>query len=166
MHRPSRPALPPSDLPPPAAPPLPAAAKQQTVIAPWQRRTALYHVAAGLAYCVAAALTAQWLARHWDPEWGADPLMFLSYSDMLMGPFGVWLLMVVLLLLLALCAVQFAVTAVVFRCSARRSVLLVFAWLSILSPPLGTLAGVHALRHLKVAGTAEQTAQNTAPGHG
>ena len=141
---------------------MPAAATQQAVVAPWQRRNALYHVAAGLAYSVATALTAQWLARHRDPEWGTDTLMFLSYSGMLMGPFGVWLLMVVLLLFLAFCAVQFAVTAVVFRCSARRSVLLVFAWLSILTPPLGTLAGVHALRHLKAAGTA----QNPAPGHG
>jgi hypothetical protein len=42
----------------------------------------------------------------------------------------------------------------VLRYSANRSALMVFAWFSILTPPVGTLAGLHALRHLKAAGRA------------
>lgn len=147
MHRPS-----PPDLPPPPLPPLARAVPERIAIAPWQRRNALYHVAATLIHVIGTVLVLQWLADDWTTQWGDKTFVdaaFLSFDGMLIGAFGKWLLMAFLLLLLALGAVQFAITAAVFRYSTQRTTLMVFAWFSILSPPLGTLAGLHALRNLK-----------------
>jgi hypothetical protein len=148
MHRPSPPELP---------PPLPLAVPERNAIAPWQHRNALYHVAATIAHLIGTVLVLQWLANDWKAHWGDQTFvdaLYLSFDGVLIGALGKWLLMAFLLLCLVLGAAQFAVTAAVFRYSRQRSALMVFAWLSILSPPLGTLAGLHALRQLKVVGKA------------
>ena len=149
MHRSSPPSPPP--------PPPPLAVPTRNAIAPWQRRSALYHVAATMIHLIGTVLALQWLRDDWNAQWGdrtfADAF-FLALEGTLTGAFGIWLLMAFLLFCLALGAVQFAVTAALFRYSAHRTSLLVFAWFSILSPPVGTPAGLHALRCLKVAGKA------------
>jgi hypothetical protein len=99
-------------------------------------------------------LVLQWLADDWTTQWGDKTFVdaaFLSFGGTLIGAFGKWLLMAFLLLLLALGAVQFAITATVFRYATRRTTLMVFAWFSILSPPVGTFVGLHALRNLKTS---------------
>lgn len=147
MHRTSPPHLPPPPLPPPT----PAVAGRKS-IAPWQRQNALYHVAATLIHVIGTVLVLQWLTDDWKTQWGDKTFVdaaFLSFGGTLIGAFGKWLLMAFLLLLLALGAVQFAITAAVFRYSTQRTTLMVFAWFSILSPPVGTFAGLHALRHLR-----------------
>ncbi len=149
MHRSSPPHLPPPPLPPPTI-----AVAGRKAIAPWQHRNALYHVAATLIHVIGTVLVLQWLADDWKAQWGDKTFVdaaFLSFGGTLIGAFGKWLLMAFLLLLLALGAVQFAVTAAIFRCSTHRTTLMVFAWFSILSPPVGTLVGLHALRNLKTS---------------
>lgn len=149
MHRPSPPALPP--------PPLPLIVPQRNIVAAWQHRSALYHAAAAIAHLVGAVLALQWLTDDWKTHWGDQTFVdavYLSYGGTLIGAFGKWLLMAFLLLCLAFAAAQMALTAMVFRYSANRSALMVFAWFSLLTPPVGTLVGLHALRHLKVAGRA------------
>lgn len=140
-------------MPRTAPPPLPRAAPlPPTVVAPWQSRNAWYHLAAAIAHLVAAAYTQRWMTEHWATYWGAQTIIEAVerlYDGVLLVEFGQWLLMALLLTYLLLGAVQFIVTAGVFRYSTRRSMLLTFAWFSILSPPAGTLAGLHALRHLK-----------------
>lgn len=146
-------------MPRTAPPPLPRAAPlPPAVVAPWQSRNAWYHLAAAIAHLVAAAYTQRWMADHWATHWGdqtfIETVQWL-YDGTLLVEFGQWLLMALLLAYLVLGAVQFVVTAGVFHHSARRGMLLTFAWFSILAPPVGTLAGLHALRHLKAtAGSA------------
>ena len=148
MHRPS-----PPSLPPPLPPPTNAVAERKAV-APWQRRNATYHIAATLIHVIGAVLVLQWLADDWKTQWGDQTFVdaaYLSFGGTLIGAFGKWLLMAFLWLLLALGAVQFAITAAVFRYATQRTTLMVFAWFSILSPPVGTFAGLHALRNLKTS---------------
>lgn len=148
MHRQSPPHLPPPPLPPPTI----AAVAERKAIAPWQRRNATYHVAATIIHLIGTVLVLQWLADDWKTQWGDQTFVdaaYLSFGGTLIGAFGKWLLMVFLLLLLALGAVQFAITAAVIRYATQRTTLMVFAWFSILSPPVGTFVGLHALRHLK-----------------
>jgi hypothetical protein len=137
---------------PPDLPPLPPAAPKRDVVAPWQQRNALYHLAAIIAHLIGSAFVLQWLADDWKAQWG-DQSFFdaasFALDGTLVGAFGIWLLMAFLLFCLVFGIAQFALTAAVFRSSTRRSVLMVFAWLSILTPPAGTLAGLHALRNLK-----------------
>lgn len=141
----------PRTVPPPlphAAPPPPA------IVAPWQSRNAWYHLAAAVAHLIAAAYTQRWMADHWAAHWGAQTVIEAVeglYDGALLVEFGQWLLMALLLAYLVLGAVQFVATAGVFRWSTHRNMLLTFAWLSVFSPPAGTLAGLHALRHLKAA---------------
>jgi hypothetical protein len=147
MHRPSPPNLPP--------PPLPLDVASRNAIAPWQRRSALYHVAATMIHLIGTVFVLQWLRDDWTAQWGDQTFadaFFLALDGTLTGAFGIWLLMAFLLFCLALGAVQFAVTAALFRYSAHRATLMVFAWFSILSPPVGTPAGLHALRCLKADG--------------
>jgi hypothetical protein len=140
MHRPSPPHLPPPPLPP-LPPPVVAERKD---IAPWQRRNALYHVAATLIYAICTVVVVQWFADDWKTLWSEQVLI----DDGLVW-LGKWLLIAFVVLLFALGAVQFAITAAIFRYSTQRTTLMVFAWFSILSPPVGTFAGLHALRHLR-----------------
>lgn len=154
MQRPSPPRLPPPPLP--LQSPTIGVAERNKAIAPWQRRNALYHVAATLIHVIGAVLVLQWLADDWNAQWGDQTFVdavYLSFGGTLIGAFGKWLLMAFLWLLLALGAVQFAITAAVFRYATQRTTLMVFAWFSILSPPVGTFAGLHALRHLRVIKT-------------
>ncbi|NOT88373.1 MAG: hypothetical protein HOP03_09320 [Lysobacter sp.] len=147
MHRPS-----PPNLPPPPLPPLPLAVPGHKAIAPWQRRNATYHVVATILHVIGTVFVMQWLADDWKTQWGDQTFVeaaYLSFGGTLIGAFGKWLLMAFLLLLLASGAIQFAIAAAVFRYARQRSALMVFAWLSILSPPLGTFVGLHALRNLK-----------------
>ena len=149
MHRSSPPHLPPPPLPPPTI-----AVAGRKAIAPWQHRNALYHVAATLIHVIGTVLVLQWLADDWKAQWGDKTFVdaaFLSFGGTLIGAFGKWLLMAFLWLLLALGAVQFAITAAVFRYATQRTTLMVFAWFSILSPPVGTFIGLHALRNLKTS---------------
>ena len=141
---------------PPDLPPLPLARgiPQRSAVASWQHRSALHHVAAALVHVICAVFALLWLTDDWKTQWGDQTFInaaYLSYGTTLIGAFGKWLLMALLLLCLALAAAQCALAAAVFRYSTRRSVLMVFAWLSILTPPLGTLAGLYALRSLKAA---------------
>ena len=142
-------------MPRTAPPPLPPAAPlPPEAVAPWQSRNAWYHLAAAIAHLVAAAYTQRWMAGHWATYWGEQTIIEAVervYAGVLLVEFGQWLLMVLLLTYLLLGAVQFIVTAGVFRYSTHRNMLLTFAWFSILAPPVGTLAGLHALRHLKAA---------------
>lgn len=153
-------------MPRTAPPPLPRAAPSPpAVVAPWQSRNAWYHLAAAIAHLVAAAYTQRWMADHWATHWG-DQTVIEAVQGLYDGPllveFGQWLLMVMLLAYLVLGAVQFVVTAGVFRYATRRGMLLTFAWFSILAPPVGTLAGLHALRHLKTT-NASTSASTRAP---
>lgn len=121
-------------------------------MAPWQHRSALYHVAATIICLVCTVLVARWLADDWKAQWGDQSFVDavdLALNGTLTGALGKWLLMAFLLFCLVFGIAQFALTAAVFRYSTRRSVLMVFAWFSILTPPAGTLAGLHALRHLR-----------------
>lgn len=120
-------------------------------IAPWQRRAAIHHLAAALAHLVLAALTWQWLANDWAAQWGDQTFLdaaALSLGGTLLIAFGAWLLMALLFLCLVLGALQFAVTAVLLLRTGHRVTLQVFAWMNLLTPPFGTLAGWHALRRL------------------
>ena len=146
MHRTSRPDLPPL--------PLTRDVPQRNVVASWQRRSALHHVAAAIIHLVCAVFALQWLTDDWKTQWGDETFInaaYLSYGGTLIGAFGKWLLMAVLFICLAFAAAQFALAAAVFRYSAQRSALMVFAWLSILTPPLGTVIGLYAFRSLKAA---------------
>lgn len=146
MHRTSPPDLPPL--------PLTRGIQQRSAVASWQHRSALHHVAAALVHVICAVFALLWLTDDWKTQWGDQTFInaaYLSYGTTLIGAFGKWLLMALLLLCLALAAAQCALAAAVFRYSTRRSALMVFAWLSILTPPLGTLAGLYALRSLKAA---------------
>ncbi len=148
---------------PPDLPPLPLTrdVPQRNVVAPWQRRSALHHVAAAIVHLVCAVFALQWLTDDWKTQWGDETFInaaYLSYGGTLIGAFGKWLLMALLFLCLAFAAAQLALAAAVLRYSTRRSALMVFAWLSILTPPLGTVVGLHALRSLQ---TAEKTANES-----
>jgi hypothetical protein len=157
MHRTSPPDLPPllpltPDVPHRDAPQHDV--PQRNVVASWQRRSALHHAITAIIHLICAAFALQWLTDDWKAQWGDQTFVdaaYLSYGGTLIGAFGKWLLMALLLLCLALAAAQFALAAVVFRYSTHRSALMVFAWLSILTPPLGTVAGLYALRRLKAA---------------
>lgn len=153
-------------MPRTAPPPLPPAAPlPPAVVAPWQSRNAWYHLAAAIAHLVAAAYTQRWMGEHWATYWGAQTILEAVqglYDGALLVEFGQWLLMVLLLTYLVLGAVQFVVTAGVFRYSTRRSMLLTFAWFSILAPPAGTLAGLHALRHLKTTSASTSASKTMA----
>lgn len=143
----------PPPLPPARPPPLPSAVPRQTTIAAWQTRNALYHIAAALIHLLIAFYVQQWLTDDWKTHWGDQTFVdavSLSFGGMLVFAFGKWLLMALLWLCLALGAVQFVVTAVVFRYATHRGTLMAFAWFSLLTPPVGTAAGLHALRHLKI----------------
>jgi hypothetical protein len=107
-----------------------------------------------IVHLVCAVFALQWLTDDWKTQWGDETFInaaYLSYGSTLIGAFGKWLLMAVLFICLAFAAAQFAVAAAVLRYSTRRSALMVFAWLSILTPPLGTVVGLYALRSLQAA---------------
>ena len=146
MHRTSPPDLPPL--------PLTRDIPQRSTVASWQHRSALHHGAAAIVHVICAVFALQWLTDDWKAQWGDQTFIntaYLSYGATLIGAFGKWLLMALLFLCLALAAAQCALAAAVFRYSTRRSVLMVFAWLSILTPPLGTVVGLYALRNLNAA---------------
>ena len=172
MHRTAPPELP-LPLPPPT-PDVPHRDTQQpdtqqpdtpqrNVVASWQRRSALHHVMTAIIHLICAVFALQWLTDDWKAQWGDQTFVdavFLSYGGTLIGAFGKWLLMALLMLCLALAAAQFALAAVVFRFSTRHSALMVFAWLSILTPPLGTVFGLYALRSLKAAENPSNASQH------
>ena len=160
MHRSSPPDLPPLALTRDA---LQHDAIQRNVVASWQRRSALHHVVAAIIHLVCAVFALQWLADDWKTQWGDQTFVdavFLSYGGTLIGAFGKWLLMAVLFICLAFAAAQFAVAAAVLRYSTRRSALMVFVWLSLLTPPLGTVIGLYALRSLQAAENPSNASQH------
>ncbi len=147
---------------PPDLPPLPLTrdVAKRGVVASWQRRSALHHVAAAIVHLVFAVFALQWLMDDWKIQWGDETFVnaaYLSYGSTLIGAFGKWLMMALLFVCLAFVAAQLAVAAAVLRYSTRRSALMAFAWLSILTPPLGTVVGLYALRSIQAAEKAPGT---------
>lgn len=133
-------------------PPLPAAPAAETDAACRQRHgCARVFFLAAVLELAAAVLVGASLVRDWSMQWHDKTFVdsvYLSYGGFLIYAFGKWGFMAVLVLYLGIGALLLAITATVFRASARPRLLSSLAMACLLVLPAGTLAGLHARRRI------------------
>ncbi len=135
----------------PSPPALPQPIRPRIDPDPQWRRSALFYLIATVIHSACTIVSFDWLVSDWKVQWGDETFVqaiYLSYGGMLIPAFGKWLFMAILLLYFGATTVLLAAAVAVFHFSKRGRYLKAFAYVSVAALPVGTFAGIHAIRHL------------------